>query len=193
MFHAPILPPGYRTPTPYSDPGCAPRNKTTPQIRLNFVDIVKDLLTSCSESGAGHQLLVEPAPHKAEQSLWHEDDHRDKDDPDRNQIVFRQEPRQPLTQQQKKRGAEDRSDQGADAADDIVDHHLTGDEEEYEVGCGKAVLDGVKDTGQPGEKAGEHHRDDLVALDRVADGAGARLVLADRLQHHPERRLSDAA
>ena len=66
-----------------------------------------------------------------------------------------------------------------------------GDHKEDEVGGGELVLDRIEHAGESREEAQEHHRDDLVVLDVVADGARARLVLADRLEHFPERRLRD--
>src|SRR6266576_801926 len=39
---------------------------------------------------------VEPAPGEAEEALRHEDDHRDKHEPDRDQIIFCEEARQAL-------------------------------------------------------------------------------------------------
>src|SRR5215471_17335821 len=69
-------------------------------------------------------LLVQPAPREAEQSLRHENNDGDEDEAHRDQVVFGEEPRQSLAQQQKERGADDRPDQGADAADDVVYHRL---------------------------------------------------------------------
>ena len=89
----------------------------------------------------------------------------------------------------KKRGADDRPDQSANAAHHVIDHRLTGGEEVNEVGRGEFVLDRVKHARQSGEQSGQHDRDHLEILDAIADGARARLVLADRLQHHAERRL----
>src|SRR5208282_121445 len=65
---------------------------TTHQIGLYSVDMVKNLLKSCLESGFG-ALLVEPTPHEPEQSLRHENHHCDKDEPERDQVVFGQEAR----------------------------------------------------------------------------------------------------
>src|SRR5438045_3972877 len=42
---------------------------------------------------------VEPAPGKAQQPLRHEDHHRDEHQPHRDQVVFREKPRQPFAQQ----------------------------------------------------------------------------------------------
>src|SRR5207302_6799725 len=64
---------------------------------------------------------VEPALGEAQEPLRHEDHHRDEDDADPDQVVFGEEARQPLPQQQKEGGADDRSDQGADAADHVED------------------------------------------------------------------------
>src|SRR5437588_7393391 len=75
---------------------------------------------------------VEPAPGEAEEPLRHEDHHRDEHQPDRDQIVFRQEARQPLTQQQIEGSTDDRPNQGADAADHVEDDDLAGDQEEDE-------------------------------------------------------------
>src|SRR5207302_10693048 len=118
----------------------------------------------------GYYLTVEPATGEPEQALRHEDDHRDEDDADRDQVELGEKARQALAQQQEEGGAEDRADQRADAAEHVVDDGLAGDEEEHKIGRGEAVLDRVEDAGEAGEQARQHYRDDLVALDRVADG-----------------------
>src|SRR5438874_5977713 len=68
---------------------------------------------------------VEPAPGETEQALRHEDHHRDEHEPDRDQVILCEKARQPLPQQQEEGGAENRPNQGADAADDVVDDDLT--------------------------------------------------------------------
>jgi PEP-CTERM motif len=45
------------------------------------------------------RLLVEPTAGEAEQPLGQEDDHRDKNQPDKDQVVFREKTRQSLAQQ----------------------------------------------------------------------------------------------
>src|SRR5262249_36906122 len=106
---------------------------------------------SLSRSG-WRTLTVEPAPHKAEQPLRHKDDHRYEDDPNRNEVVLRQKPRQTLAEQQKERGPDDRPHWRADATDHIVNDRLARDQEEDEIRRGEAVLDGVEHAGQPGEQ-----------------------------------------
>ena len=98
----------------------------------------------------------------------------------------------PFAQQQEEGRACHRPHQRAHAAHDVEDHDVAGDHEEDEVGRGELVLDRIEHAGQAREEPGEHDGDDLVALDGVADGAGPRLVLADGLQHHAERRLRHA-
>src|SRR5207344_1946985 len=77
---------------------------------------------------------IEPTSRESQQTLRHEDDDRDEDEADRDQIVLGEEAREALAQQQEERGAENRPDQGADAADHVVDHRLTRDQEVDEVG-----------------------------------------------------------
>src|SRR5215471_2723673 len=76
-------------------------------------------------------LLVQPAPREAEQPLRHKQHHRDKDHADRDQVILGKKSRKSFTQQQEERGADDRSDQGADAADDVVNDGLARDQEEH--------------------------------------------------------------
>src|SRR5258707_1645175 len=135
---------------------------------------------------------VKPASPEAEQSPRHEDDHRNEDDPYRNEIILGEKAREGLAQQQEKTGADNGADQGSNAAHDVEDHRLPGDQEIDKVGRGETILNGVQHAGEPREYSREHDRDDLVALDRIADRAGTAFVLAYGLQHHPEGGLRDA-
>ena len=45
---------------------------------------------------------------------------------------------------------------------------------------------------RPGKRRRQHVREQLVAVDVVAERQRARLVLADRLEHLPERRMHRA-
>src|SRR4051812_42122172 len=107
---------------------------------------------------------VEPAPGEAQEPLRHEDHHRDENDPDRDQVELGKKPGQALAQQEKKGGAEDRSDEGANAANHVEDDDLARDDEEHEIGRGEAVLDRVENAGEAREQPGQHYRHDLVAL-----------------------------
>ncbi len=113
---------------------------------------------------------------------------------ERDQIrkLVAEEARHQFAQQLEEAGADDRADQRADAAHDVEDHGVARGHEIDEIRRGEFVLDRIEHAGKPCEQSRQHHRHDLVALDRIADGARARLVLADRLQHHAERRLRDA-
>src|SRR3954451_7493748 len=102
----------------------------------------------CQSAGIS---AVEPAPGEAQEPLRHEDHHRDEDDADRDQVELGEEARQALAQQEKKGGAEDRSDEGANAADYVEDYDLARDDEEHEIGRGEAVLDRVENAGKAGE------------------------------------------
>ena len=99
--------------------------------------------------------------------------------------------RQEFAQQLEEPGADDRADQRADAAQDVENNGVAGSNEIDEIGRGEFVLDPVKHAGKPREEARQHDRNDLVALDRISDGTGARLVFTDRLQHHAEWRVRD--
>src|SRR5712691_5947641 len=57
---------------------------------------------------------VKPTPPKAKQSPRHEDDHRNKDDSHRNEIVLGKKAREGLAQQQEKTGADNGPHQRAD-------------------------------------------------------------------------------
>src|SRR2546425_10613515 len=142
--------------------------------------------------GAGWApLLVQPAAEEAEQPLRDEDHHQREDDPDRNQVVLGEEAREQLAQQEEEGRSRHRSHERPHPAHDVENDDLARYQEEDEVRRGELVLERVEHAGQPREEPGQHHRDDLVALDVVADRAGAWLVLPDRLEHHPERRLGD--
>src|SRR5712671_2571730 len=69
-------------------------------------------------------LMVEPTPGETEQPLRQENDHGDENQSHEDQVVFREEARQPLAQQQKECSADDGTDQGADPADDVEDDDL---------------------------------------------------------------------
>src|SRR5216684_2875188 len=135
---------------------------------------------------------IKPTPPKAKQSPRHEDDHRNKDDPDRNEVILGEKAREGLAQQQEKAGADDGAYQCSNAAHDVEDHCLPGDQEIDEVGRGEAILNGVQHAGEPREYSRKHDRGDFVALNRVADRAGTAFVLAYGLQHHTKGGLSDA-
>ena len=68
--------------------------------------------------------MIEPTPCEAEQPLGQENDHRNENQTHEDQIVFREEARQSLAEQQKECGADDGTDQGADPADDVKDDDL---------------------------------------------------------------------
>src|ERR1700685_4872619 len=102
-------------------------------------------------------LPVEPAPRKAEQALRQEDDHHDEDDAERDQVgeLIAEQPRQEFARELEETGADDRTNQGADAADDVVDYGGAGREKIDEVGRGKFVLYGVQHAGQSGAQGGQ--------------------------------------
>ena len=68
--------------------------------------------------------MIEPTPGEAEQPLGQENDHGNENQSHEDQVVFREEARQSLAQQQKECGAEDGTDQGPDPADDVKDDDL---------------------------------------------------------------------
>src|SRR3954469_22010665 len=69
-------------------------------------------------------LLIEPTPGEAEQPLGQENDHGNENQSHEDQVVFREEARQSLAQQQKEGGPDEGTDQGADPADDVKDDDL---------------------------------------------------------------------
>src|SRR5262249_16858810 len=85
-------------------------------------------------------LAVEPAASEPQEALGHEDHHGDENDAHRDQIELGEKARERLAQQQKRGSTDDRPDQGADAAHDVENHGFAGNQEEYEIGRGEAVL-----------------------------------------------------
>src|SRR5258708_31398134 len=76
---------------------------------------------------------VKPTPPEAEQSPRHEDDHRNKDDPDRNEGILGEKAREGIAQQQEKTGADDGANQRSNAAHAVEYHRLPGYKEIDEV------------------------------------------------------------
>src|SRR5258708_19995454 len=83
---------------------------------------------------------VKPTPPEAEQSPRHENDHRNKDDPDRNEVILGEKAREGLAQQQEKTGADNGAYQCSNAAHDVEDHCLPGDQEIDDVDRVEAIL-----------------------------------------------------
>src|SRR5215469_16056514 len=121
-------------------------------------------------------LTIEPAPGKAEQALRQEDDHDDEDHAERDEIgeLIAENARQQLANELEEAGADDGAEQRADAAHDVEDDGVARGGEEHEFRRGELILYGVEHAGKPSEQARQHHRHDLVALDRIADRPGAR-------------------
>src|SRR2546429_8700564 len=126
-------------------------------------------------------IAKEPAPRKAKQALRQEDDHGDEDEPERDQIrkLLAEQATEKFAQQEEEPGADDRAEQRPDAAHDVEDHGLARHQEVDEIRRRETVLDRIEHAGETREQTRQHHRDDLVTLDRIADGTGARLVLAN--------------
>ena len=97
----------------------------------------------------------------------------------RDQIgeLIAKDAREHFAQELEEPSADDRPDQRANAADDVEYDGIARGDEIDEIGRGEFVLHRVEHAGEPRENPRQHHRDDLVALHRIADGAGARLVL----------------
>src|SRR5947209_13359890 len=122
-------------------------------VALRAIGISASIIWGCAAPCQSPGLSpVEPAPGEAEEALRHEDDHRDEHEPDRDQVVLGEKPRQPLPQQEEEGGADNRPDQGADAADDVVDDDFAGQHEEHEIRCGELVLPRVEHARQPGDQ-----------------------------------------
>jgi hypothetical protein len=105
-------------------------------------------------------LSVQPPPRKAQQPLRQKNDHNDEDEAERDQVgeLVAEQARQELAGQLKEAGTDDRADQGADAADDIVDHGVAGGQKVDEIGRGEFVLHGVEHAGEACEQPGQHLR-----------------------------------
>src|SRR5262249_47385112 len=96
-------------------------------------------------SGATHKATsdnspVQPTARKSDQPPRHEDDHSNEDDPHRNEVILDEKAGEGLAQQQKKARADNWPYQCADAAHDVEDHRLAGNQEVDEIGRGEAVL-----------------------------------------------------
>ena len=90
------------------------------------------------------------------------------------------------------RGADQRAEQRAGAADRRLHHELPRGVEHEGVGRHEALHDAKQAAG----KAGIGRRDDeggqLVAVDVMTDGGRAQRIVADRAQHRADRRAHDA-
>src|SRR5258708_23554028 len=92
---------------------------------------------------------VKPTPPEAEQSPRHENDHRNKDDPDRNEVILGEKAGEGLAQQQEKTGADNGAYQCSNTAHDVEDHSLPGDREIDEAASGDAHLNDVTHAHDP--------------------------------------------
>jgi hypothetical protein len=87
---------------------------------------------------------------------------------------------------------DDRAEEGADAAQQGHQDHLAGHRPVHVGQRGETHHQRLQRAGQAGQRGRQHEGQQLVAVDVVAQRDGARLVLADHLEHLAERRVHDA-
>src|SRR5437899_653225 len=91
---------------------------------------------------------------------------------------------------------DDRAEQAAperpDAAEDRDEHGLTRRGPVQQIERGEAVAEREEAAGQSGEAARQHEGKELVAPSGVTQSLRARLVVPDRHEHVPERRMDNA-
>ena len=90
-------------------------------------------------------------------------------------------------------GAEDRADQGADAAEDGHQHHLAGGRPLHALGAGQRVGDGEQRAGKARIHARDHEGGQRVGPRVEAGVVHAGLVGLDAAQHDAERRARRSA
>jgi hypothetical protein len=90
------------------------------------------------------------------------------------------------------RGADHRAEDRAHAAEQRHQHHLARHRPVHVGQRGELEDERLGGAGQAGQRGRQHEGQQLVAVGVVAERDGARLVLADRLQHLAEGRVDDA-
>ena len=99
---------------------------------------------------------------------------------------------QEILQKQPDRGAEQRAEQRAGAADRGLHDELPGRVEDEGVGRHEGLQHAEQAAGKAGIGGGDHEGGELVAMDVVADRGGAQRVVADRAEDRADRRAHDA-
>src|SRR6185312_3467160 len=97
-----------------------------------------------------------------------------------------------LVEQHQRGGANHRSPEMIDAAEDGHDHHFGRFRPIDEVGKDAAVENAEQSPCDTGEAAGDHEGGEFIAADVEADRGCALRILPDRRQHEAERRGDDA-
>ena len=95
-------------------------------------------------------------------------------------------------QKEPDRGADQRAEQRAGAADRGLHDELAGGVEREGVRRHEALQHAEQAAGEAGIGGGDDEGGELVAVDVVADGGGAQRVVADRAQDRADRRAHDA-
>ena len=121
---------------------------------------------------------------------------REHDEADEQQAEPEQPMRRPDRQEFAEQDEEQRAERRPEEAAHPADHHhgdeLARERHRQRLGRGKAMIEHRERSGDRHHRGGEHEGDELVAVGRVADEAGALLVLADRHQHAADRRAMKA-
>src|SRR6202008_2523180 len=89
-------------------------------------------------------------------------------------------------------GADKGADDGSDTADQGHQNDVAGHRPMHIGQRGELKDNGLGRAGKAGQGSRQDEDDELVAIDRIAERYGARLVLPDRLEDMTERRMDEA-
>src|SRR5205809_2350603 len=133
----------------------------------------------------------EPREQRAPDALRQEEDegHEDRADHERPGLG---EDREAVLQDEERGGANEGAEEGSGAAEQRHDHDLPRGRPVERLDRHDVEPERVERAGEPREEGREDEGEVLHPADVVAARRGAPAVLADRLEHGPERRVEDA-
>ncbi len=151
------------------------------------------------ERAAGHRgFFLDRLAERRQEPLRNPDEagRREHDEADEEDAEIEQPARRPDRQELAKQDVEQRPERRPEEAPHAADHHH-GDELAREgdgerLGRGEAVVEHREHAGDADDRRRDHEAEELVAVRRVAEKAGALLVLADRDEDAAGRRAVEA-